>query len=380
MNHGRERVARPAAGREVRLQKSRRGEAGKLRASAVFLLLALVVAAVGYVWWSRGAKALLPTGVPVLCYHQFKTEPRTVYDISPAAFRGQMEYLRRNGYQVIPLSRLVEALAGGADLPEKTVVLTIDDGYQSVYQHAFPILKEYGYPATLFLYINFINYKGASLRWPQIKEMMAAGIDIGSHSFSHLKLNKGRDETEREYRRRMEKELLQSKYYLEKKLDLDIPWFSYPYGVYDLELKKMVAAYGYRAAVVLNGGVVGQGTDSYAINRKLAAGTMSEKQFARALEYRPIKTGHSYPPDGGRLHRSQLKDFRISLPDWGNRGPLRMTINGEYMNIVYKEQAGRGDLRFRSVPELRGKANCVNVLGKDKRGNRYVYSFLFWLQ
>ncbi len=362
------------------MQKPGRSKAGKLRASAVFLLLVLAVGVASYVWYSRGAGTPLPTGVSVLCYHQFKTEPRSVYDISPAAFRGQMEYLRRNGYRVVSLSRLVEALEGGVDLPEKTVVLTIDDGYQSVYQHAFPILKEYGYPATLFLYINFINYKGAALQWPQIKEMMAAGINIGSHSFSHFKLTKGRDETEREYRVRMEKELLQSKHYLENKLDVDIPWFSYPYGAYDLEIKKMIASYGYRAAVVLNGGVAAQGTDSYAINRKLAAGDMSEKQFARSLEYRPLRTGHNYPPDGGRLHRSQLKDLRISLPDWGNRGPLRMTINGEYMDIVYKEQDGKGDLRFRSVPELRGKANCVNVLGNDKQGNRYVHSFLFWLQ
>ncbi len=348
----------------------------KLAVAVFFLVLTgLAVFAV----WKRG-KMSRPAGVPILGYHQFKLEPETVYDIHPQVFRRQMEYLRRNGYRVVPLLQLVRALETGEGLPEKTVVLTIDDGFKSVYQHAYPVLKEFGYPATLFLYIGFINEKGASVWWPQIEEMIAGGIDIGSHTFSHLVLTRGADESEEDYDSRLERELLKSKHYLEQKLNIDVPWFSYPYGAYDPAIKEKVAACGYRAAVVLNGGVVGPWTDRYALNRKLVAGTMSEREFARALRYYPIKVSRSFPVDGGRLRRSQLKDFTLLLPDWENRGPLRMTINGEYMDIVYGGGEGQGHLRLRTVPHLNSKANCVNVLGDDEEGNHYVHSFLFWLQ
>ena len=280
----------------------------------------------------------------------------------------------------MPLRRLVELLDADLELPRKAVVLTIDDGYKSVYRHAFPVLKEFGYAATLFLYIGFITETGDSLWWPQIEEMVAAGVDIGSHSYSHLKLTKGGDESEGEYARRLERELLKSKDFLERKLNVDVAWFSYPYGAYDAAVKKSVVDYGYRAALVLNGGVAARGVDRYAINRKLVASNISERAFARALEYLPLKVERSFPADGGRLHRSQLKDFTVLLPDWGERGPLRMTINGEYMDVVYRGAEGKGHLRFRSVPYLEGKANCVNILGNDVKGNHYVHSFLFWLQ
>jgi peptidoglycan/xylan/chitin deacetylase (PgdA/CDA1 family) len=329
--------------------------------------------------WRKISRSLAH-GVPVLCYHQFKPEPKTVYDISPGKFREQMEYLKVNGYRVAPLGELVEALEQGLEMPEKTVVITIDDGYKSVYQHALPVLREYGYPATLFLYVSFIREKGGSLWWPEIQELIAAGIDIGSHSFSHFKLTRAKDETVERYARRLEKELLASKHYLENKLDVDIPWFSYPYGAYDLEVLRKVAGYGYRGAVVLNGGVAGAASDRYAINRKLPTENMSEAQFARALTYHPMLVGEQFPVDGGRIFRSQLKELRINLPDWDQRGSLRMTINGEYMNLSRRDDAPETELRFRNVPSLRGKANCVNVLGNDERGNRYVHSFLFWLE
>jgi len=291
-----------------------------------------------------------------------------------------MEYLKVNGYRVAPLGEVVEALEKGLEMPKKTVVITIDDGYKSVYEHALPVLREYGYPATLFLYVNFIHEKGASLWWPEINELIEAGIEIGSHSFSHFKLTRAKDESVERYARRLEKELLASKHYLEKKLDVDIPWFSYPYGAYDIEVLRKVADYGYRGAVVLNGGVAGARSDRYAINRKLATEGMSEAQFARALSYHPIHVKAQFPTDGGRIPRAQLKELRINLPDWDERGPLRMTINGEYMDLSRRDEAGATELRFRNVPFLRGKANCVNVLGNDERGNRYVHSFLFWLE
>ena len=77
--------------------------------------------------------------------------------MTPAAFDAQMEYLAQNGYHVMPLARLADFLAGKEPLPQKTVVITIDDGYRATYDIAFPILKKHGFPATVFLYSDFVG-------------------------------------------------------------------------------------------------------------------------------------------------------------------------------------------------------------------------------
>ena len=109
-------------------------------------------------------KAANPSGVyangyltiPILCYHRFGSRSSQLA-VTPAAFEAQMDYLARNGYQVIPLSRLIGFLERGEPVPRKSVVLTIDDGYRSTYEIAFPILRKHGFPATVFLYGDFVG-------------------------------------------------------------------------------------------------------------------------------------------------------------------------------------------------------------------------------
>src|SRR5215813_10009273 len=108
--------------------------------------------------------AINPTGVfangyqtvPILCYHRFGSEEGKMV-LSPKVFAQQMEYLQQNGYRVLRLSELASFLRGKRQLPAKAVVLTIDDGYNSMYFHAYPILKRYGFPATIFVYTDFIG-------------------------------------------------------------------------------------------------------------------------------------------------------------------------------------------------------------------------------
>ena len=93
-----------------------------------------------------------------------------------------MEYLARNGYRVIPLAQLARFLDGKEPLPRKSVVITIDDGYRSTYEIAYPILKKYGFPATVFLYSDFVGAADA-MTWAQMKEMVALGPDRDPAAF-----------------------------------------------------------------------------------------------------------------------------------------------------------------------------------------------------
>ena len=103
--------------------------------------------------------------VPVLCYHRFGARASKL-TVTPAAFAAQMQYLAKNGYHVLPMTRIEEFLAGHAPLPRKSVVITIDDGYRSTFDIAYPILRQHAFPATVFLYSDFVG-AGDAMTWAQ---------------------------------------------------------------------------------------------------------------------------------------------------------------------------------------------------------------------
>src|SRR5215510_1123910 len=135
--------------------------------------------------------------VPILCYHQFTTGRSTDLMIMPRdSFIAQMEYLKKNGFNVITLSDLEGFLKASRPIPPRSVVITVDDGFRSAYDVAFPVLKSYGFRATFFIYTDFLG-GGRSLTWAAINEMRASGmIDIQSHSKSHTSFSPAEGEME----------------------------------------------------------------------------------------------------------------------------------------------------------------------------------------
>ena len=140
-------------------------------------------------------------------------------------------------------------------MPEKAVVITIDDGYRSTYDVAFPILKKYGFTATLFVYMDFIGIPGSSVTWDQLKEMRANGFEVGSHTISHCNLTKKKkDETEQAYLERVRKELVSSKSILDKKLNQDTIALALPYGAYNQQVLALCEKAGYKLCLSVKRG------------------------------------------------------------------------------------------------------------------------------
>jgi peptidoglycan/xylan/chitin deacetylase (PgdA/CDA1 family) len=168
--------------------------------------------------------------IPILCYHRFGNA-RSKLTVTPAAFEAQMEYLARNGYRVLPLADLPAFLQGREPLPAKTVVITIDDGYRSNYDIAFPILRKYGFPATIFLYSDFVGASDA-MSWAQMKEMVASGlIEVQPHSKTHANLTlRLPGETDAKYRERIRREVEAPTALIKDRLGLVSVTFAYPYG------------------------------------------------------------------------------------------------------------------------------------------------------
>ncbi len=168
--------------------------------------------------------------IPILCYHRFGTR-NTKLNVTPAAFDAQMDYLAKNGYTVITMKRLARFLEGKEALPAKSVAITIDDGYRSTFEIAFPILKKHGFPATVFLYTDFVGASDA-MTWPQMKEMMGSGlVEIQPHSKSHANLAlRLPGETEAKYRERIRREVDGPVMALRDRLAASSFTYAYPYG------------------------------------------------------------------------------------------------------------------------------------------------------
>ncbi len=171
--------------------------------------------------------------VPILCYHRFGTGASKMI-VSPAQFEAQLDWLARHQFHVLRLSELAGFLAAREPLPQRSVVITIDDGYESVHRHAFPLLKKYGFAATLFMYTDFVNV-GEGLSWAQLQEMATSGlIDIQAHSKTHRNLiERHSSETDTSYRQAIDNELRLPRQVLERKLatlGVRVRHFAYPFG------------------------------------------------------------------------------------------------------------------------------------------------------
>lgn len=193
--------------------------------------------------------------VPILCYHRFGSR-NSKLNVTPAAFDAQMDYLARNGYTVVTMERVARFLDGKEGLPAKSVAITIDDGYRSTFEIAYPILKKYGFPATVFLYTDFVGASDA-MTWAQMKDMMGSGmIEIQPHSKSHPNLTlRLPGETDARYKERIRKEVDIPIATLRDRLGEVSVTYAYPYGdvnqyVVDLLAKENVA----QGATVTAGG------------------------------------------------------------------------------------------------------------------------------
>lgn len=191
--------------------------------------------------------------VSILGYHDFRERGGSPMIIAADKFRTQMQAIKDSGIPVIPLSDVLAWRRGEKNIPEEAFVITMDDGWQGVYQHAFPVLKEFGFPFTVYLYKKYVNIGGRSLTWDQVREMMKHGCEVGSHSVSHESLRArkgGRDAAA--HQAWVLAELQDSKAFLEQNLGLPCQSFAYPFGIFDEAIAQAGVQAGYEALVTVN--------------------------------------------------------------------------------------------------------------------------------
>jgi len=193
--------------------------------------------------------------VPVLMYHQFgDVESPLVVD--PGDLVAQLDYLSAEGYRTITLRHLLEHFLSGEPLPPRPVVLTFDDGYRTLYDLVFPLLRERSMVATAFLITGNVSVRETSVTWDMAREMAELGLEIGAHTITHPDL---RTLSAAE----LERQLKGSRRVLEERLGVEVLFFSYPAGRYDDRVREAVVDAGYLGAVTTAYGVAAGEDDPF---------------------------------------------------------------------------------------------------------------------
>ncbi len=219
----------------------------------------LAAAAIFLCWLIAGPE---PEGFPILEYHMVTTEPpedAEVYNVPPEEFRAQMDYLAEQGYTTITPLQYMKAKKGKAELPEKPIILSFDDGYEDNYDIVLPILEEHGMKAVVYMVTNRIGTRGY-LSWDQMRDMQARGIEIGSHTANHLSLVSMSPEERLG-------EIRLSKLIMEWNGINTVFSLSYPNGDYDMELTRLLRENEYLTAVTGDAGLNTFQTDPYQLQR-----------------------------------------------------------------------------------------------------------------
>jgi len=214
--------------------------------------------------------------VPVLMYHHIDANSATSrLSVSPESFARQLRFLSEHQYRVMPLSEYAELLRSGRKHPKRTVVMTFDDGYADNYTAAFPLLKKYEFPGTVFVVVDWIGSPGM-LTWPQMREMVAGGlIDIGSHSLTHCDLAQAQPEE-------LRRQLVESKQILETGLQDSVDFLCYPCGFFTQAVLETVKAAGYKGACATHPGKEISLQNEYAMRRIRISGSADNVWIFRA--------------------------------------------------------------------------------------------------
>lgn len=210
----------------------------------------------------------------ILTYHNIGIPPkgakmRGLY-VAPTMFRFQMWYLKVAGFKVVSLKEIIRFIDGSNE-DENLVAITFDDGYQDIYENAYPVVKKYGYPATVFVVSDLIgkenlwdhenlNVRKRLLDWDTILELKGNGVDLGSHTKTHPFLTKLSANE-------LDNEIIGSMEAMEERLKCTVESFCYPYGDYDERAVDSVRKAGYKAALTTRRGFVHKGDNPLELRR-----------------------------------------------------------------------------------------------------------------
>jgi len=329
------------------------------------------------------ARDQLTQHIPVLCYHRFGNySANDAYSVSVTEFKRQLEIIQEEGYTPISVSQLATGWTRRDVLPKKVILITVDDGYKDFRRHAEPLLKKFGYPATLFIYTEFVGSR-LGLSRSALYELQQAGIEIGSHSATHPKLNQRLEgETPEARKKRLEQELAGSRKRLQAWSGGEVIALAYPYGLWDQEVAAIAKEAGYQLMFTVNPGTNTQDTPRYCLKRNMILRGMRETTFRRLLQEKELPIQKWHPDLGTWVQGPVTEAYVVLAPEFrevfhprsirAQRGQTRLPLN-------YNPQTGRLVMTFPQAWQ-RGTDLIVITARHEKDNTIYKQSWLLMVE
>jgi peptidoglycan/xylan/chitin deacetylase (PgdA/CDA1 family) len=314
--------------------------------------------------------------VPVLVYHRFSKKSPDAMTVSESAFEEQMKFLKENDYHVITLDQLMDFLDFSRQIPEKSVVITFDDGWRSVYRIAFPILEKYNFPATLFISTDFIGSQNA-LSWQQIGKLTEGGFDIQCHTKTHRNLARlEKTESFEEYFKNLKREISIPPKVIKEKLGKTCRYLAYPYGETNSLVIALLKKHGYRGALTLRCEGNPFFVHPYRMNRSVIYGNDDFHQFKKNLEvfrkWREVFPGTTASPGASR----SLPDTKFALNRVCRTMAMENEKNKEFpLALLYWKAAHYVNLKEKDILL---KISALNAVIEDEADVHFKNGVTFY--
>lgn len=325
----------------------------------------------------------------VFGYHRFVDKVRRPdTEITPADFEAQMKLLKDSGVTVIGLQDFLAWRRGEKNIPPRSAVISFDDGWKSQYEVAWPILKKYSYPLTLFIYTEGVRGGhfggGEAMTWEQLSDMRDAGVDIEAHSETHQDLRKPYDKVAKkrlsppEYEQWLHNEIFGCKDLLEQRLGIKVDCFAVPYGFYNQHIKDVCRQAGYEAVFTVYGQPLTYNSPPLdSLGRFMIEGN-KPKVFVDAVKMIGASTGGgpavaevgakdlATQPADGETVRTALPLIKANLSGIGQieAGSVQMRVSG--LGVVPASYDPKtGIVSYQVTQKLRDKSCSVFVNAKS---------------
>lgn len=314
----------------------------------------------------------------ILQYHRFGESKYPSTDISIQLFTKQIDYLVKNNYTVWKLSKIVRYLLKNRKIPDKTISLTMDDAYKSVYTQAYPLLKKYHLPFTVFVNSEpVINKSKMYMSWDEMREMGKNGAEFANHSYSHQYLVRRYRDKPKQYAMFVKKELQKCEIKIEKELGKAVStqpkMLAYPFGEYDLSLIKLVKNLGY-IGVAQNSAPISNKSNFMALTRFPMSGGFGEmEKFILKIQTIPMPIKSTTPKKTIVDKKNNPPHFSLTL-----QKPLKdlqcFTSNGKKINMKWISDT---QIEIESTQKLKYPRNHYTCTAHEKANVWYWYSHLW---
>lgn len=312
----------------------------------------------------------------ILQYHHVDTATPRVTSVTPLEFSAELQLIQEGGFTVLPLAKVVESIRSGSPLPDKTLAITFDDAYVSIFREAYPRLAKLDWPFTIFVSTDWVDRPGY-LTWDELREMHAHGASIANHSQSHTHLIRRLEgEDEAAWLTRVAKEIDGAEEIIGREIGERLHYHAYPYGEYDAPLKTWLETHGY-TGFGQQSGAVGPLSDFGALPRYPIAGRYAKSdEFLLKAASLPLPVmDQASLPDPALSAQVLIPTLELTLAP-GDYSMAQLACYASGQGAIEVDRVGTSRIRVRAngpLPPGRSRYNCTVPRRSD--GRYYWFSY-----